>query len=143
MSGSGAGESDLATLLRSLAPVRDEHDHVFVTHAAGALGPHLDVVATVSEAEGTTSILRASQLESALAAGARCDDPTPMARLTLQVHSALSAVGLTAAVATALAARGISCNVVAGYHHDHLFVPAAAADRALEALAELTASAGG
>jgi hypothetical protein len=51
------------------------------------------------------------------------------------VHSALDAVGLTAAVSTALADAGLSCNVIAGYHHDHLLVPA---DRVAEALAVLS-----
>ena len=58
----------------------------------------------------------------------------PWARLSLTVHSDLAAVGLTAAFATALGAEGISCNVIAGYHHDHLFVQW---DRRWEALAAL------
>nr|WP_302848565.1 ACT domain-containing protein [Rhodobacter calidifons] len=41
----------------------------------------------------------------------------------MTVQSDLAAVGLTAAFAGALGREGISCNVVAGYHHDHLFVP--------------------
>ena len=45
------------------------------------------------------------------------------ARIALQVHSSLAAVGLTARVAESLAARGISANMVAAYHHDHVFVP--------------------
>ena len=57
---------------------------------------------------------------------------------TLRVHSALEAVGLTAAVAQALVRNGISCNVVAGFHHDHLFVPHADASRARDALDMLT-----
>lgn len=48
-------------------------------------------------------------------------------------------MGLTAAVATALADDGIACNVVAGYHHDHLFVPAARAADAMESLVRLAA----
>ena len=60
--------------------------------------------------------------------------------ITLRVHSALDAVGLTAAVSTALAGAGISCNVIAGYHHDHLLVPADRAADALEALSGLAAS---
>lgn len=57
--------------------------------------------------------------------------------LTLSVQSDLHDVGLTAAVATTLAQAGIAYNVVAAVHHDHLFVPADAADAALAALATL------
>ena len=57
--------------------------------------------------------------------------------ITLEVHSSLEAVGLTAVVSTTLAERGISANVVAGFHHDHIFVPASRANEALEALLEL------
>ena len=50
------------------------------------------------------------------------------------VHSSLAAVGLTAAVAAALADHGISANVVAAFYHDHIFVPAERAEEALAAL---------
>jgi len=56
-------------------------------------------------------------------------------RITLTIHSALAAVGLMAAVSRALADAGIGCNPVAGYFHDHLFVPEGDLDRALEVLA--------
>jgi len=56
------------------------------------------------------------------------------------VHSSLEALGLTAAVSAALTEAHISCNVLAGFHHDHLLVPVADADRALEILHELAAS---
>jgi hypothetical protein len=62
----------------------------------------------------------------------------PFARITLTIHSALQAVGLTAAVAGALAAEGISANVVAGFYHDHIFLPASDAHRAMAALRRLT-----
>ncbi|MBI2381302.1 MAG: ACT domain-containing protein [Gammaproteobacteria bacterium] len=59
-------------------------------------------------------------------------------RIVLRVHSSLEAVGLTAAVAGALARLGISANVVAAYYHDHVFVPAERAEEALAALRELS-----
>ena len=60
------------------------------------------------------------------------------ARITLGVQSSLAAVGLTARVATILAERGIAANVIAGYHHDHVFVPWDRRDEALQALRALS-----
>ena len=65
------------------------------------------------------------------------DEPTAMRQITLGVFSALDGVGLTAAVSGALASLGIPCNVVAAYHHDHVFVPEARIDEALTALKRL------
>ena len=81
--------------------------------------------AVVEESEGVTLVL---PVDAARDAGL-----TPVfeaAWLTLEVHSALDAVGLTAAVSNALAAAGIPCNVIAGAYHDHLLVPAARATEA-------------
>jgi hypothetical protein len=72
-------------------------------------------------------------------AGADLTPVFPCRRTTLTIHSSLEAVGLTAVFAGALARAGIGCNVVAGYTHDHLFVPA---DRADDAVAALRALAG-
>lgn len=57
--------------------------------------------------------------------------------ITLTVHSSLEAVGLTAAFSNALAKEGISCNVVAAYYHDHIFVNCNDASRAMEILNNL------
>ncbi len=56
--------------------------------------------------------------------------------ITLNVHSSLEAVGSTAAFATALGEAGISCNVLAGYFHDHILVPAPKAERIHEGSAQ-------
>ena len=61
--------------------------------------------------------------------------------ITLTVHSSLEAVGLTAAVSRALAEENISCNVVAAYYHDHLFVPVGDGERAMEVLLALSSEA--
>jgi hypothetical protein len=87
------------------------------------------------EDEGWSAIL---PLTEAAALGFVCD--TPMRQITLQVFSALDGVGLTAAVAHALGEAGIACNMVAAFHHDHVFVPAADAERALGILQLLQAS---
>ncbi len=65
------------------------------------------------------------------------DDAPAMRCITLRVHSSLEGVGLTAAVSPALADAGIPANMVAGMHHDHVYVPADLADRAVEILRTL------
>lgn len=127
------GIVDLTELLRGLEPVRRPGEYVMVsTNSHGSLPSQASVV----EEEGTSLVL-----ERHTADAFRLDYPTVFAWITLTVNSSLAAVGLTAAVSAALAARGIPCNVLAGFHHDHLLVPAAQADEALAALAELSASA--
>ena len=88
--------------------------------------------AVVVEDEGVTLVLRRADAD---ALGVSYGFVA--AWLTLTVHSALDAVGLTAAFSRALGDAGISCNVLAGFHHDHLLVPAAARDRALAVLRSL------
>jgi len=98
-----------------------------------AVGDDVDVGAMVTEAEGTTLVISAAD-------AVRMDlNPGFIAAwLTLDVDSALDAVGLTAAVSSALAADGIPCNVLAGYHHDHLLVPTESAERAIAVLNDLS-----
>ncbi len=88
------------------------------------------------EAEGVSLILERG---AARAAGFPVE--APMALITLNVYSALDGVGLTAAVATALARAGIACNMVAALNHDHVFVPIERAQEALAVLLALQASA--
>jgi hypothetical protein len=124
-------ERDLARLLRDLRPVRAPDTYVFASKD-GPVPPGLAPFATVREAEGTTVVLTRAEADAS-------DLPYDFvaARITLTVASALDAVGLTAAVAGRLAEAGIACNVIAGLHHDHLFVPASRADEALALLSDL------
>jgi len=122
---------DLAVLVAAMSPCLHEGEYVF-TSVRGPVPAGADPVATVVEDEGRTLVVPREQADAiglpyTFVAG----------WITLRVRSALDAVGLTAAVSRALADAGISANVVAGCHHDHLFVPhdrADAAVRALEAL---------
>ena len=96
----------------------------------------LDPLAMFREAEGVSLVLERSAAEAAGFPVA-----APMAMITLDVYSALDGVGLTAAVATALAEAGIACNVVAALNHDHVFVPVERAKEAVSLLLELQAAA--
>ncbi|WP_300007748.1 ACT domain-containing protein [Pseudonocardia sp.] len=121
----------LAALLAGLDPWLRPGTYVFATVAPGTA---LDVepVASMAEDEGRTVVLaEADVARLGLAATYRC------AWITLRVASPLESVGLLARVTAALAERGISVNPVAGYHHDHLFVPRDRAEDAMAALAAL------
>jgi len=116
-----------------MRPRLDPDVYVWVTHAPSAVAA--DAVVTVAEDEGLTAVVTQAHADAAQV-------PWEFAcrRITLQVHSALEAVGLTAAFAHALTEAGISANVVAGFHHDHVFVPADRADDAMDALRHLSRS---
>ena len=127
-----AGTTDLGQLLRTLEPVRRDGEFVYATVVEVPAG--LPVEAMVREPEGLSVVVRR---DAADIHGIRYDYVA--AWITLTVHSSLEAVGLTAAFATALGREGISCNVLAGHHHDHILVATADAERAmvvLRALAE-------
>jgi hypothetical protein len=127
---------DVPALLRGCDPVLHEGVFAFTAVPHGADLHGLDVVATMREARATTVVLPE---ERALAAG------LPIlfraAWITLAVPSDLEAVGFTAAVAAALAGVGVACNVIAGAHHDHLFVPFALASVAMARLRALQSEA--
>jgi len=124
------------SLLRSLEPERQPGMYAFVIAPPGSDIAALRPIASFRENEGTTLIVdEARALAAGLAVRFRA------AWLVLKVASDLHDVGLTAAVAAALADAGIACNVVAAVHHDHLFVPVESADAALAALRALQADA--
>jgi hypothetical protein len=119
----GGPVSDLAGMLAGMAPRLHPTACRFLLVASEAPA---DAFALIREDEGVTAIVPAKDGD--------------FARITLQVHSALEGVGLTAAVAGVLAEAGIACNIVAGFHHDHLFVPWGRRDEALELLQRLSQS---
>lgn len=129
-------ERDLDRMLRGLSPELREGEFVFCTLPGCRYGDHagLEPLAAFAEREGLTLVL---PLEQARRAG--LTEGPAMRCITLGVHSSLEAVGLTAAVADALARSAISANVIAAWYHDHVFVPA---ERAGDALAVLEALSG-
>lgn len=123
-------------MLRGLAPDLDPREFVYAFVPAGSPVPSVDAAVRVVEEEGTTLVLGSGE------AGAHgLQHEFPCRRITLRIHSDLEAVGLTAAISSALAAEGLPANVVAGFHHDHVFVPADRASFARDVLLDLTAPA--
>jgi len=127
------GETDLKKLLQGMKPRRNEGEFVFCTIESTQHPYALEPLCLFQEQEAVTVILTKDQADEAslLYSGT-------FAWITLTIHSALEAVGLTAAVSTALTDVNISCNVVAAYYHDHIFVPVKDAQQAMDVLEKLS-----
>ncbi|MEM7483639.1 MAG: ACT domain-containing protein [Bacteroidota bacterium] len=128
-----SGETNLSKLLSNMEPVLKTNRYVFVTVSYSCEIDFSIVHGTFKEEEGVTLILekdRADNLNLTYDFVASC--------ITLTVHSALHAIGLTSAISTALANNKISCNVIAAYYHDHIFVNEKDAERAMKVLLKLT-----
>ena len=125
-----SGLDDLELLISGISPRLPEGCYVWATVPSLPMG--VTPVATIMEDEGLSIVI-----DEATATNLRLAAEFPSAWITLQVHSALDAVGLTAAFSTALSDAGISCNVVAGTRHDHLFVPYDQRHQAMQVLAEM------
>ena len=128
------GGRDLRQLLAAMEPRLLPDEFVFCTVAPERNRERKEAIATCPAGPQEEKIEPC--LERSLRSAGVPIWPGMPHRLT--VHSALDAVGLTAAISGRLARQGISANVVAAYFHDHVFVPAARAEEALEALRELS-----
>jgi uncharacterized protein len=126
-------KTDLNDLLRTMRPVLADGEFIFCSIPAKAR-PHLNVspVCEFKEAEGVTLILPRSEAE-------RLNLPHAFVcrMITLTVYSSLESVGFLAVVAGRLADCGISVNAVAGFYHDHLFIPVERAEEAMSILIAL------
>jgi hypothetical protein len=136
--GSMNGTRDLAALLSTLEPELSGTEMVFCSFANLGIdeAPHLRPVGLFLEAEGLTLII-----PKVMAEQHGIPFEATFKAITLNVHSSLEAIGLTAAVASRLTLHGISANVIAAYYHDHIFVPTADAERAVQVLRALQAEA--
>ena len=123
------GESDLNKLIKGLSPKLNDGEYVFTSIKNIELLNTSEVICTFKEKEGFTLILERSRADQL---GLRYNFIASW--ITLEVHSSLNAVGLTSLVTTELANNEISCNVIAGYYHDHIFVSTKDSLKALEIL---------
>ena len=129
------GESDLNIILKTLKPFLHDGEYVFCQVPDQYPIDLNDIISYFKEAEGVTIILSKITAD-------RFKLPYSFisAWITLTVHSSLESVGLTAAFSNALAAAGISCNVVAAFFHDHIFVDIKNAQKSMEVLGALSKS---
>lgn len=130
-----SGETNLNKLVKQMTPKLNPGQYVFLTVESLDGIDRTDTICEFREAEGTTIIMKKQKADQL---GFGYDFVA--AWITLSVHSALEAVGLTALFSTELAKHNISCNVVAGYYHDHIFVSHEKRKKALEVLNALSES---
>ena len=128
-----SGEKDLQKLLKEMKPVLNSGEYVFATVSSVDKIQRTDTLFEFKEAEGITIILEKNKADIL-----QIPYQFISSWITLKIHSSLEAVGLTAAFSTALTKQNISCNVVAGFYHDHIFVDVKDAKKAIEVLINLS-----
>lgn len=127
------GETDLKKMLKQLKPILNSGEYVYVSVPNFDSILRRDTLFEFQEEEGITLILEKNKADAL-----QLPYEFVCSWICLEVHSSLESVGLTAAFSTALAESKISCNVVAGYYHDHLFVAKKHTEKALEVLRNLS-----
>jgi hypothetical protein len=125
-------ETDLSRLIKNMKPELNAGEYVYCLASSQEEAVTLDPVCYFLEKEGVTVILPRDKADVL-----KIPYSTICAWITLTVHSSLEAIGLTAAVSKSLTEANISCNVVAAFYHDHIFVPLKDAERALSVLQKL------
>ncbi len=128
-----SGEKNLHKLLKDLKPVLNSGEYVFATVSNFDKILRTDTVFEFKEVEGITIVLEKNKADYL-----KIPSQAVCAWITLKVHSSLEAIGLTAAFSSALTQHNISCNVVAGFYHDHIFVAVKDAKKALKVLTNLS-----
>ncbi len=125
--------SKLISLIENLSPELNSGEYVYCSVDKSYSLSSLNVICVFIEKEGKTIVLDRSAAESR-----NLEFNGIMSWITLNVYSSLEAVGLTAIVSEALANKGISCNMIAAFNHDHIFVSKQNAEQAMDILKNLS-----
>lgn len=126
-------ETDLSKLIEGMTPKLNDGAYVFVTLKDVVQIDRNDTICEFKEEEGITVVIEKNKADLL-----KLDYEFVLSWITLMIHSSLEAVGLTAAISTALTNHNISCNVIAGYYHDHLFVSKQDSKKAVQVLTDLS-----
>lgn len=116
-----------------MTPVLNKGEYVFVSVQDISQIEREKTICEFREKEGTTVVLSKSYADEL-----KLTYDFVASWITLEIHSSLEAVGLTAAFSAELAKNNISCNVVAGFYHDHIFVPVKDSEKAIRVLTRLS-----
>lgn len=130
-----AGETNLTQLIKGMTPILNKGDFVFTTVKDASKINRSDTVCEFREEEGVTLVIEKQKADDL-----KLDYDYIAAWITLEIHSSLEAVGLTALFSSELAKNNISCNVIAAYYHDHIFVAKEDAEKAVQVLTGLSNS---
>ncbi len=128
-----AGETDLALLIKGMTPILNKGDYIFATVKDISAIDRNDTICEFNEEEGVSVVIEKRKADELM-----LDYTFISTWITLKIHSSLDAIGLIALVSKVLAKNHISCNVIAGYYHDHIFVAKKDAIRAINVLTDLS-----
>lgn len=127
------GETNLNKLLKGMTPILNPGEFVFLTTKMPNIYKIKTAIVEIKEQEGTTFVLEKTEADQL-----KLGYDFVASWITLEIHSSLEAVGLTAAFSSELAKHNISCNVIAGFYHDHIFVPVKDTENAMRVLNSIT-----